>query len=200
MARRDSGSGNIHRAFDAAHFGSQNILNLRESLPTASEAAARAESWLRLKQVEGVPEVLIVTGRGNNSPGGVSMVREAVVRVMLSLRRRGVVDRYEEHTPGSFAISLAPLRDMVDAPRRRREIPRPVPPAADITGLDEATRQLLHDLAERSLEALGIKDTSAFLEQEMRRQYSAIVQALGNVPDRELRLKAAIKTALDRTP
>ena len=77
-------------------------LNLRESLPSASDAAQRADQWLRQKQVEGVSEVLIVTGRGNNSAGGVSPVREAVARMIAVLRRRNVIDRYEEHTPGSF--------------------------------------------------------------------------------------------------
>src|SRR5689334_12469763 len=99
----------LDRAFDSARFGDRNILNLRESLPSAADAAARAEQWLRQKQVEGAGEVLVITGRGNNSDNGISPVREAVIRVIASLRRRNVVERYEEHTPGSFSIRLASI-------------------------------------------------------------------------------------------
>ena len=66
--------------------------------------------------MEGVAEVLVITGRGNNSENGVSPVREAILRLILSLRRRNVIDRYEEHTPGSFNIRLASINAMVDAP------------------------------------------------------------------------------------
>src|SRR4051812_39384448 len=119
--KRSKATPGLQRAFVSAQFGERNILNLRESLPTAADAASRAELWLRQKQVEGTAEVLVVTGRGNNSDNGVSPVREAVIRLIASLRRRNVIDRYEEHTPGSFSIRLASIGAMVDAPRRRRE-------------------------------------------------------------------------------
>ena len=36
-------------------------------------------------------EALVITGRGNNSPDGVSVVREAIAQLLASLRRRGVL-------------------------------------------------------------------------------------------------------------
>jgi hypothetical protein len=186
------------QAFDSVRFGERNILNLRESLPSAADAAQRAEQWLRQKQVEAVDEVLVITGRGRGSDNGISPVREAVVRVIVSLRRRGVVERYEEHTPGSFSIGLASIRSMVDAPRRVRE----KAPAAQgpVPDLSPANRRMLRDLAERSLEGLGIKDTHAFLDAEMQRQLSAISAAVGSGPDREERLRLALRAALEQTP
>jgi hypothetical protein len=188
----------LRRALDVVRFGERNILNLRESLPSPGDAAARAEQWLRQKQVEGVDEVLVVTGRGNNSGGGISPVREAVVRVITSLRRRNVVERYEEHTPGSFSIELASIRSMIDVPRRRGQ--RAEKPPEILPNLSPSNRRLLRDLAERSLEALGIKDTAAFLEPEMRRQLQAISAALGPDREKEERLKAALRAALEQTP
>jgi len=190
----------LHRAFDSARFGAANTLNLRESLPTVAEARHRAELWLRQRQVEGATEVLVITGRGNNSDGGVSPVREGVVRLVASLRRRGVIDRYEEHTPGSFTMWLAPVQAMIDAPRRRREPKRAAPTAPALAGLSNVTRAMLRDLAERSLEALGVKETSRFLDAEMTRQLSALSAALPDGADHDARLRAALRHALDRTP
>ena len=200
MASRRNPDINLHRAFDTARFGAANILNLRESLPTAAEASRRAEQWIRQRQVEGVTEVLVVTGRGNNSDNGVSPVREAIIRLILSLRRRGVIARYEEHTPGSFSIQLASIQSMVDAPRRRRERPRTEPVPAAIADLSDVTRRMLRDLAERSLEALGVKETIKFLDAEMIRQLTAISAALPHSADRDAKLRAALRNALDRTP
>jgi FAD/FMN-containing dehydrogenase len=200
MGRPKKASTGLLRAFDQVRFGDANILNLRESLPSASDAARRAEQWLRQKQVEGVAEVLIISGRGNQSAGGVSPVREAVARTITSLRRRNVIDRYEEHTPGSFSVQLAAIRSMVDAPRRRREKKPPEPTAPSLARLNEANRRMLRDLAERSLEALGIKQTHEFLEAEMDRQLAAIRAAIGDVPDGDTRLTRALRIALDQTP
>jgi hypothetical protein len=189
----------LHRAFDTVRFGAANILNLRESLPTVIEATQRAESWIRQRQVEGAPEILVITGRGKGSEGGVSPVREAIIRLVVSLRRRGVIDRYEEHTAGSFSIQLASIQSMVDAPRRRRE-PRPAPATAPaLAGLSKATRGMLRDLAERSLDSLGVKGTSEFLEAEMKRQLAALNAAVPVGADRDARLQAALRTALDQT-
>jgi len=189
----------LARAFDAARFGERNILNLRESLPTGGEAATRAELWLRQKQVEGAGEVLVITGRGNNSENGISPVREAIVRLILSLRRRNVIDRYEEHTAGSFSIRLASINAMVDAPRRRREREQPAT-METLPALSAANRRLLRDLAERSLEGLGIKQADAFLEAEMQRQLRALAAAVGTGPGREEKLRAALRAALEQTP
>src|SRR4051812_33539577 len=75
--RRVTGLAGLQQAFDEVRFGAARTLNLRASLPTASEAAARVDSWLRQHQVQRSDEVLVITGRGNNSEGGVSVVREA---------------------------------------------------------------------------------------------------------------------------
>ena len=189
----------LHGAFDVVRFGERNILNLRESLPAPAEAALRTEQWLRQKQVEAVDEVLVVTGRGNNSDSGVSPVREAIARLITSLRRRNVVERYEEHTPGSFSIKLASIRAMIDAPRRNRE--RVSETRAVVTGeLSAANQSLLRDLAQRSLENLGVKETGAFLEAEMQRHLQAVSMAIPDGPDRQARLRAALRAALDQTP
>jgi hypothetical protein len=188
----------LRRALDTVRFGERNILNLRESLPTPVDAAQRAEQWLRQKQVEAVGEVLIVTGRGNNSENGVSPVREAVIRVITSLRRRNVIDHYEEHTPGSFSVRLASIRAMIDAPVRRRD--RDTRPSHEpIPEISVSNRKLLRDLAERALEGLGIKATDVFLEAEMQRQLRALTQAIGPGAEREERLRVALRAALDQT-
>ena len=200
MARSRKTDIGVLRALDSVRFGDRNILNLRESLPSPGDAALRAEQWLRQKQVEAAGEVLVVTGRGNSSEGGISPVREAIVRLIALLRRRGVIDRYEEHTPGSFSIRLATISAMVDAPRRHRDPAPPPPKPLAPSGLNQSNRRMLRDLAERSLEALGIKQTSEFLEAEMDRQLRAISSAVGEGPNRDARLKAALKAALDQVP
>src|SRR5256885_9679213 len=119
-----SGKGPFHsvlKAFDEAEFGIKNILNLRESLPTAADARYRAEAWLRERQISRASEVLVITGRGNQSPGGVSAVRAAIVSLLPLLRRRGVVSEWREPSPGSFVIRLASITEMLDAPRRKSD-------------------------------------------------------------------------------
>jgi len=106
---RKEGLKGLRQAFDEVRFGAQRTLNLRDTLPTAAAATSRTEAWLRQQQVERAGEVLIVTGRGNQSDGGIPVVREAVIRLLLVLRRRGVVSGHEEHTPGSFVVTLAGL-------------------------------------------------------------------------------------------
>lgn len=200
--REGVGLGNLWLAFDEARFKGRT-LNLRESLPTVAEASRRAESWLREKQVAAVGEVLIVTGRGNNSEGGVSPVREAVIRLLHLLRRRGVVSAHAEHTPGSFIVELAPLQALVDAPKRSRDT-APSPKAAapqSLELLDEETRTLLRNLAERILESLGVQDKDPFMQGEMLRQFGLLAAGLpADVPgaDRERALKEAIRRVLDQ--
>jgi len=196
---RSVGLNGLRQAFDEARFGSSRTLNLRESLPTAADAATRAEAWLRQQQVDRAEEVLIITGRGNKSHGGVSLVREAVMRVLHALERRGVVAGHQEHTPGSLVVSLAPVSALWKSPRRTSErVPLPQPPAPpSLSGLDEESRVLLRNLAERVLEGLGVKDTSAFLEGEMLKQFGTIAARIGDAPAREQRLKAAIRAAME---
>ena len=115
----------LHAAFDEARFGPARTLNLRNTLPTVRDAVARTESWLRERQASRSGELLVITGRGNQSEGGISPVREAVVHLFASLRRRGVIARTAEHTPGSFVVTPAPLRAAGAIPMTRR---RPTPP------------------------------------------------------------------------
>lgn len=186
----------LKHALDEARFGAERTLNLRASLPTAPEAVRRAEAWLRERQVAGVAEVLVITGRGNSSEDGHSVVREAVARLLQSLRRQGVVDGSTQHTPGSFVVVLAPTRRLWEAPRRKKE-PRPPAAAALAPGLDPVTEHLLRELATRSLHALGVHHTAAFLDREMAKQFTALLRGLPDGPDREQRLRDAIRRALD---
>jgi hypothetical protein len=197
---RPKGLGGLRQAFDEIRFGAENTLNLRDVLPTAIAAETRTEAWLRQRQVERAGEVLVITGRGNQSEGGVSVVREAIQRLLLVLRRRGVVTGHREHTPGSFVVTLAPVQALWESPRRNRGrgvAPHtPAPPSLD--ELDAETRTMLRDLAERSLEGLGIQDTAKFLQGEMLRQFSVIATTIGAGPDRDARLAAAVRAALDQ--
>ena len=188
----------LHRAFDEARFGGERTLNLRERLPTAEQAAERAELWLRERQVLGGGEVLLITGRGNGSADGVSVVREAVLRRVISLRRRNVVKEVLEHTEGSFIVTLAPVSALLEAPRRRREPSAPVPKPVTLDGLEPQTRELLRALAEHALDALGVHERApAFVEDEMVRQFQRLAPSAGEGPDREPRLRDAIRAALD---
>ncbi len=197
---RQVGLKGLRQAFDEIRFGPHRTLNLRESFPTVSVAVARTEPWLRQQQVERAEEVLIVTGRGNNSEGGVSVVRQAVIALLHTLKRRGVVSGHEEHTQGSFVVTLAPVSALWESPVRnagRGVAPPPAtPPSLD--DLDAETKVMLRNLAERSLEGLGVKDTAAFLQGEMLKHFGAIAASLGDAPERERRLRDAIRVALDQ--
>lgn len=193
------GLNGLKQALDEARFGPQRTLNLRESLPTADQATKRAESWLRQSQVARAGEVLIITGRGRGSEGGVSVVREAVNALLHVLRRRGVVRDFREHTAGSFVVTLAPIAELWEAPRRKRDRrPEVADQPPSLQGLDAETRALLRNLAERALEGLGVKDTTEFVEGEMARQFTAIVASIGVERDNEAALREAIRAALDQ--
>jgi hypothetical protein len=185
-------------ALDEVRFGSQRTLNLRSTLPTVADAVARAEAWLRERQVTVSGEVLVITGRGKGSPDGVSKVREAIRKLLLSLRRRGVVSHFADHSAGSFVVALAPVRDLLDAPRRRRDrtaaMPSPRPVA--LAELDPSTRALLRDLAIRSLAALGTTLPARFVEDEMLRQFSVLAASIPAGRGREERLRRAIARAI----
>lgn len=198
--KRRLGLNGVRNAFDEVRFGSQRTLNLRESLPTPDAASARAEAWLRQQQVDRAIEVLIITGRGNQSEGGVSPVRETVLRLLHVLRRRGVVSGHAEHTPGSFIVRLAPVSALWEAPRRKGgrgvETLSATPPS--LAALDDGTKALLRTLAERTLDTLGVKEPERFVESEMLKQFGVIAKAVGSAPGREDRLRAAIRNALDQ--
>jgi hypothetical protein len=197
--RRIRGFAGLQQAFDEARFGAERTLNLRATLPTAAEAAQRLENWLRQHQVSRSVDVLIITGRGNNSEDGISVVREASVRVFHELRRKNVILEFSEHTPGSFVATLAPMSAMLDAAKRRREhvpIPRPADPPT-LSALSEETRELLRALAERSLDALGVRERGPFVEDEMLRLFGVLGASVQEGPDRERRLRTAIDAAMD---
>jgi hypothetical protein len=190
----------VLNALDEARFGSQRTLNLRESLPTAADAMARTEAWLRERQVAISGEVLVVTGRGKGSPGGVGVVRDAIRKLLGSLRRRGVVTDFVDHTQGSFVVTLAPVSTLLEAPRRNRE--RATPTAAprivsSLGALDGATQTLLRELAERALSALGTAVPDHFVDAEMMRQFNLLAAAIDPGPGGEERLRQAIARAID---
>jgi len=188
----------LPRAFDALRFGASRTLNLRALQPTALQAAALAEQWLRQQQVQGVAEALVITGRGNQSIDGYSPVREAIVRLLPSLRRRNVLAGYAEHTPGSFVVTFSPVRALFETPKRRREKPVPAARPPSLEALDEETLRQLRDLAVMALAVLGIKSpTRAQLEDEMQRQFTALSAALPNTEDREAVLQQAMMRAAE---
>jgi len=190
----------LWRAFDEAQFSAANTLNLRESLPTVADARFRAEQWLRERQVSRAGKVLVITGRGNNSPDQVSPVREGVLGLFPQLRRRGVIAEWKEHSPGAFEVSLAPISALLDAPRRRGDRKPAVTTItpASIKNLEPATVNLLRRLAERSLEALGARTPEKFLEAEMLSKFSSLAGGVQPGPDGELRLREAIIAALEQ--
>jgi hypothetical protein len=202
MSRPDRRLGlvGLRQAFDEVRFGAARTLNLRATLPTVDAAIVRTEAWLRQQQVERADEVLIITGRGNNSDGGVSVVRVGVTRLLQALKRKGVVSGHVEHTAGSFVVTLTPVSALWESPRRNngRGVVEAAPSPPSLDDLDAETRKTLRDLAERALEGLGIKDTATFLQGEMLKQFGAIAATVGNAPGREARLRAAIRAAIDQ--
>jgi hypothetical protein len=165
---------------------------------TGAESAARVEAWLRSKQVELTGEVLVITGRGARSLGGVPVIKEATRRVLNRLRRLGVIQSFGEDTPGSFIVALAPLRSLLEAPARRRT-PTPVPSrkGAGIKGLKRETRERLRYLAIRAIEALGVKDASdGQVAGEMARQFTMIARTAPSGVDADKWIDGAITRAL----
>jgi hypothetical protein len=198
-----SGKVSLHsvwKAFDEAEFGPKNILNLRESLPTAADARFRAEAWLRERQVSKADEVLLITGRGNQSPGGISAVRAAIVALLPALRRRGVVVEWREHTPGSFVVKLGSISSLLDAPRRKRDralIAKPADPQS-LAQLEKSTLSLLRRLAIRSLESLGMQQPEKFVDAEMVSKFNSLAGGVVPGAEGEARLREAIATALEQ--
>jgi len=187
----------IQKAFDEVRFGPSRTLNLRESLPTADEARARADSWIRAKQVEHAGELLVITGRGKGSEDGVAVVRQTILALFPSLRRRNVITKWEEHTAGSFVVTLAPVSAMFEAPRRRRERAVALPVPESLSALSPDTLNLLRELAAASLMMLGVHDAERFVESEMTTKFSKLTAALSGAEDPEAELRAAIRLALE---
>lgn len=189
----------VWKAFDEAKFGQKNTLNLRESLPSAADARFRTEAWLRERQVSSAGEVLVITGRGNQSPNGISPVREAILALLPLLRRRGVVSEWREHSPGSFVVRLGSITSLLNAPRRKRDSKSsgPVSNPKSLEGLESSTLSLLRRLAIRSLESLGIREPAAFIEAEMLSKFNSLAGGITPGPEGESRLRDAITAALD---
>lgn len=192
------GAASVAAAFDELRFGRANMLDLRSNLPTGADAALRAERFLRERQMANARDVLIITGRGNRSIDGIAVVRPAVAKVLARLRRTGVVMGWQEHTPGSFAVTPAPIGALFEAPRRHGD--DRVAPHADhdgLLGLDSPTRMALRRLAIRSLQQLGVPAGESFVQDEMQRQYAILCQSVFAGTDREAQFRAAAERALD---
>jgi hypothetical protein len=190
----------VLNALDEVRFGNQRTLNLRESLPTAADAVARAEAWLRERQVTMSGEVLIITGRGKGSPGGIGVVREAIRKLLGTLRRRGVVADFADHSEGSFVVTLAPVSTLLEAPRRSRDRNATPPESLSVAALgalEPSTRTLLRQLAERSLAALGTALPTRFVDAEMLRQFSLLAAGVTAGSGGEERLRQAIARAIE---
>lgn len=193
----------LQHALDELRFGRNGTLNLRASLPTAAEAVKRTESWLRMKQAEGAREVLVVTGRGNQSFARVPIVREAVRRLLNYLSTRGVVADHSEHSPGSFAVRLLPLNASISRQTSSTggAAGLPLDPPT-LEGLSPDTLEQLRVLAAGTLQALGVRDPSpAFIEDEMQRQCAQLAGALPGAATADVRdaqLRASIARAIER--
>lgn len=199
MQRRKPKLTALWRSLDEAAFGSERTLNLRESLPSAAEARSRTEAWLRARQVTSPEEVLIITGRGNQSAGGVGVIRREILSMMPGLRRRGIVDSWREHSPGSLIVKLAPTSALFSAPKRRRTKDK-AERAQDETlleGLQNTTSGMLRQLALKNLDALGVDHEPAFVQQEMQRIFSALTSALPPGARSDESLQHSIRNALD---
>jgi hypothetical protein len=195
-SRRVKGLSGLRQAFDEVRFGADRTLNLRESLPTSVEASRRLEAWLRQHQAQRSDELLVITGRGSGSADGIAVIREAAIRVFHALQRKGVVEGFTEHTPGSFVVTVASMQSMIDARRRHRSAVPPPPSPPTLATLSEATRDRLRVLAERSLDVLGVRDRAAFVESEMVRLFGTLTARAGEGADREARLRAEIERAM----
>ena len=184
---------------DDAAFGAERTLNLREMLPSAAEARARTEVWLRSRQVTRTEEVLVITGRGNQSPGGVGVLRQEILEMLPSLRRRGIVESWREHSPGSLVVKLAPLSALIGAGKRKRDsAERPMAFTPEVlAGLKPDTSRALRELAIQNLATLGIVASDQFVTQEMGRTFSTLMLALLDSPDREAALHTAIMNAIE---
>lgn len=189
----------LWNALDEAAFGAERILNLRESLPSAMEARTRAEAWLRGRQVAKPEEVLIITGRGNQSAGGVGVIRQTVLEMLPSLKRRAIVESWREHSPGSIVVKLAPTSALFSAGKRRRDTPSSKKPdgGAAIAGLEEETVSMLRQLALVNLDALGIDNDESFVRAEMEHIFSVLSNAIPDGNKTEAALRASMRNAIE---
>lgn len=191
----------LWHALDEAAFGAERTLNLRESLPSAAEARTRTEAWLRTRQVTKPEEVLIITGRGNQSAGGIGVIRKEVLAMMPGLRKRGIVESWREHSPGSIVVKLAPTSALFSAAKRRRNTgpAATAPDEGDLAGLEHETVLMLRQLALRNLDALGVDHAEPFVRQEMSTIFSALAAAIPPTERREEALRMSLRNALEES-
>src|SRR5207237_1302702 len=117
---------------------------------------------------------------------------------LRALKRRGVVESHREPADGSFVVRLAAVPALWEAPRRTRARGSAIQPAnpASLDALDADTLALLRQLAQRSLETLGVADEPGFLTREMLRHLSAVADSIGTGASRDVKLRAALEAAL----
>ncbi|HET6680244.1 MAG TPA: hypothetical protein VFG84_03535 [Gemmatimonadaceae bacterium] len=166
----------MQQAFDELRFGARRTLNLRTGLPSAADAAHRAEQWVRAQQAAGAKEVLVITGRGRRSDDGIARIRDAVGVVLARLTRAAIVDSVQEHTAGSFAVALRPFGSMPARAPHDTDASPTVDPAT-LRGLGADSLVLLRRLAITSLDSLGVRSPDAALvNQEMENQFTALTR------------------------
>lgn len=192
------------RAFDEIEFGPDRTLNLRDSMPSAADARHRADAWLRQRQSISREEVLIVTGRGKGSFDGIPVVKAEILALLHILRRQGVVKSWREQSAGAIVIEPDTMSELLSAPRRHRDSKREkrsdlsnARPNSGFEGINPVTEGLLRQLAELSLQDLGIRETGEVIEAEMTRQISHLVRGLPETGDRESALQTVIIRAIE---
>lgn len=114
--------------------------------------------------------------------------------MLPSLKRRGIVESWREHTPGSIVIKLASMSALLEAPRRRRgnASPEQATASVELAGLEPETLALLRQIASQNLMTLGITESQLFIEQEMQRTFSKLIRALPADGNKEASLQQAI--------
>jgi hypothetical protein len=87
----------------------------------------------------------------------------------------------------------------LDAPRRKRErgAKQATPNPESLKALESSTLSLLRKLAIRSLESLGVRDPTNFIEAEMLSKFDSLAGGITPGADGEARLRKAIAAALD---
>ena len=122
--------------------------------------------------------------------------------LLPSLRRRGVVAGWREHTPGSIVVTLAPVTTLLGAPRRNKERKsadqqQGSGTPASLSALEPETLSLLRRLAIRTIESLGVTDATPFVEEEMQRTFATLSKTLPLSTDRERKLRRAMRSVIE---
>jgi hypothetical protein len=109
------------------------------------------------------------------------------------------VRKWREHSPGSFVVKLGSISALLDAPRRKRERKSSTATTnpKSLEGLESATLSLLRRLAVRSIESLGVRDPTKYIEAEMLSKFNALAGGITPGLEGEARLRDAIADALE---